>query len=56
MRYWIPLLVTACFDNGEFLGVVNLKSPGGVFAMQVFSIHKQITVSIYFPLHTLVNW
>ena len=29
----IFLLVTACFDNNGFLGVVTLKSPGGVFAM-----------------------
>ena len=31
--------------------MVTLKSPGGVFAMLVFPIRKQITVSIYFPLH-----
>ena len=27
------LLVTTCFDNSEFSGVVTLKSPGGVFAV-----------------------
>ena len=47
----IPLLVTACFDNSGFLGVVTLKSPGGFFAALVFSIRKQITVLIYFSLH-----
>ena len=31
--------------------MVTLKSPGGVFAVLVFSIRKQITMSIYFPLH-----
>ena len=33
IRYWVPLLVTACCDNSGFLGVVTLKSPGGVFAV-----------------------
>ena len=32
--------------------MVTLKSLGGVFAVQVFPIRKQITVSIYFLLHT----
>ena len=27
----ILFLVTACFDNNGFLGVVTLKSPGGGF-------------------------
>ena len=31
--------------------MVTLKSLGKVFAVYVFSIHKQITVLIYFPLH-----
>ena len=48
----IPLLVTACFDNSGFSGVVTLKSPSGVFAVLVFPIRKQITVLIYFLLHT----
>ena len=38
--------IIACFDNSGFLGVVTLKSPSGVFAVQVFPIRKQITVSI----------
>ena len=42
----IPLLVIACFDNNGFLGMVTLKSFGGVFAMLVFPIVKQIIVSI----------
>ena len=42
----IPLLVTACFDNSGFSRVVTLKSPGGVFAVLVFPICKQITVLI----------
>ena len=41
----IPLLVTACFDNSEFSGVVTLNSPGGVFPLEVFPIRKQITMS-----------
>ena len=44
----IPLLVTTCFDNSGFLGVVILKFSGGVFALKVFPIRKQITVSILF--------
>ena len=47
----IPLLVTACYDNSIFSGVVTLKSPSGVFAMLVFSIRRQITMSICFSLH-----
>ena len=49
----IPLLVTAYCDNNGFSGVVTLKSPDGVFAVLVFPIRKQITMSIYFSLHTL---
>ena len=30
---WYHLLVTACYDNSEFLGVVTLKSLGGVFVV-----------------------
>ena len=44
-------IVTACCDNSGFMGVVTLKSLGVVFAVFVFPICKQITVSIYFPLH-----
>ena len=29
----IPLLVTACFDNSGFSGVVTLKSPDGGFLL-----------------------
>ena len=50
----IPLHVTACCDNSGFSGVVTLKSLGGVFAVYVFLIRKQITVSIYFPLHLIL--
>ena len=32
--------------------MVTLKSPGWVFAVLVFPIRKQITMLIYFPLHT----
>ena len=32
-------------DNSGFLGAVTLKSSSGVFALVVFPIHKQITVS-----------
>ena len=42
------LLVTACCDNSGFSGVVTLKSPGGVFALEVFLIRKQITMSTLF--------
>ena len=31
--------------------MVSLKSPSEIFTVQVFSIHKQITVSNYFLLH-----
>ena len=31
--------------------LTTLKLRGGVFAMLVFPIRKQITMSIYFPLH-----
>ena len=41
----IPLLVTACCDNSGFLGVMTLNSLGGVFALEVFPICKQISVS-----------
>ena len=44
----IPLLVIACCDNSEFSKVVTLKSPGGVFPLEVFPIRKQITVSTLF--------
>ena len=47
----IPLLVTACCDNSGLSRIVTLKSPGEVFAFEVFLIHKQITVLIYFLLH-----
>ena len=50
----IPLLVPACCDNSGFSRVVTLKSLGGVFAMYVFPIRKQITVSIYFLLHLVL--
>ena len=29
----LGFLITVCFDNSGFLGVVTLKSPGGVFAV-----------------------
>ena len=44
----IPLLVTAYFDNSRFSGVVTLNSPSVVFALEVFHIRKQITVSTLF--------
>ena len=44
----IFLLVTACCDNSEFLGIVTLNSPDKVFALEVFPIRKQITVSTLF--------
>ena len=47
----ISLLLTACCDNSGFLGVVILKLPGGVFALKVFPIRKQITMSTLFLLH-----
>ena len=46
IRYWIPLLVTTCFDNSGFSRVETLKSLGGVFTVYVFLIRKQITMSI----------
>ena len=46
----IPLLVTACCDNSGFSGVVTLKSPGGVFALEDFLIRKQITASTLFSV------
>ena len=46
----IPLLVTACCGNSGFSGVVTLKSPGGVFALEDFLIRKQITVSTLFSV------
>ena len=46
----IPLLVIACYDNSGFSGVVTLKSPGGVFVLEVFLIRKQITVSTLFSV------
>ena len=42
----IPLLVTVCFDNSGFSGVVTLKSPDKVFVVLVFPSRKQITMSI----------
>ena len=39
---------TVYCDNSEFLGVVILKSPGGVFALEVFPIRKQINMSTLF--------
>ena len=32
-------------DNSGFLGVMSLNSPGRVFALVVFPIRKQITMS-----------
>ena len=43
---YVLTLVTACCDNSGFLGVVVLKSPDEVFALEVFPIRKQITMSI----------
>ena len=37
-------------DNSRFLGVVTLKSPGGVFVLVVFPIRKQITDLIFAAL------
>ena len=53
VTYWepcteIPLLVTACCDNSGFSGVVTLNSFDGVFALELFPIHKQITISTLF--------
>ena len=45
----ILLLVTTCCDDSGISGVVTLKSPGGVFAVLVFPIRKQITVLFIFP-------
>ena len=39
------LLVIVCLDNNGFSKVVTLNSPSGIFALQVFHIRKQITVS-----------
>ena len=44
----IPLLVTAYYDNSGFSRVMTLKSPSEAFALEVFPIHKQITVSTLF--------
>ena len=46
----IHLLVTACYDNSGFLEIMTLKSPGEVFALEVFLISKQITVHKCFIL------
>ena len=50
----IPLLVTAYCDNSGILGVVTLKSLDEIFAVLVFPIRKQITMSIYFSLHLVL--
>ena len=42
------LLVTVCCDNNGFSRVVTLKSLSWVFSLEVFPIHKQITVSTLF--------
>ena len=46
----IPLLVTACFDSSGFSRVMTLNSPGEDFALEVFFIRKQITVSNLFSV------
>ena len=51
----ISLLVITCYDNSEFSRVVTLKSQNGVFAMQLFPIRKEITVSIYFSHFNLID-
>ena len=51
----VKFLVTACCDNSGISGVMTLKSPGGVFAVLVFPIRKQITVLIYFLLHSIIG-
>jgi len=51
----IPLLVNACCDNSGFSRVMTLKSPDGVFALEFFSIRKQITVSFLFSVAYLFN-
>ena len=40
-------------ENSGFLGVVTLKSSDGVFALVVFPIPKQITMSNLISLHLL---
>ena len=52
----IPLLVIAYCDNSGISGMVTLKSPSGVFAVLVFPIRKQITVSNLFSAAYLVYW
>ena len=52
----IPLLVTAYYDNSRFSGVVILNSPSEIFALEVFPIHKLITVStLFFAAFSLVG-
>ena len=41
----IPLLVTACFDNNRFSGVVILKSPGRVLSRWFFPFVNNSPVS-----------
>ena len=41
----IPLLVNAYCDNSGLSRMLTLKSPGGVFVLEVFPIRKQIIVS-----------
>ena len=42
------LLVTVCFDNSGFLGVVTLNSPGGVLPWWFFPFVNKSPVSILF--------
>ena len=42
------LLITACFDNSGFLGVMTLNSPGGVLPWWFFAFVNKSSVSNLF--------
>ena len=46
----IHLLVTACFDNNGFLGLVTFNSPGGVLPRKFSLFVNKSPCQIYFSV------
>ena len=47
----IPLLVTACYDNRGFSGVMTLKSPDGVLPRRFSPFVNKSLCQLYFSQH-----
>ena len=56
IRYQDSLLVTACFNNNGFSGVVTLNSPDGVLPRWFFPfVNKSPMSNLFSPAFTLVG-